>query len=218
MLGKSNLRGGRTLNAKEQIMKLQTLCLVLGAGLLAGCWQKSLNAFYVPGDVIADEKLARVWHEKKENSEGKEEQGMVWTFTRDDRKGYTLTIKDDDKTYHYEAHLFKLDGHRLLDLFPTERGVSTIPAHSLFKVTEIGDTLQVAMLNINWMQKWLRKNPASLPHVTVIDPDHRDDREKDELVLTADTKALQAFLRQHWDDTDLFTGIVKFEPARETKK
>lgn len=194
-------------------MKLRTLCLLLGAGLLAGCWQKSLNAFYTPGDVIADEKLVRVWHEKKKNSD---EKGMQWTFTQGDDKGYKLEIKDDDKTHNYEARLFKLDGQRFLDLLPAERTVSTIPAHSLCKVTEVGSTLQVAMLNIDWVQKWLRKNPATLPHVAVVDPDNQDDREKDELVLTADTKTLQAFLRQHWDDTDLFTGIVMFEPPRET--
>jgi hypothetical protein len=196
-------------------MKLRTLCLILGASLLAGCWQKSLNAFYTPGDVISDAKLLRVWHEKKENSEGKKEKGMEWTFTQGDDKSYKLEIKDGDETHHYEARLFKLGEHRFLDLLPTARAVSTIPAHSLFKVTEIGSTLQVAMLNVNWMQKWLRKNPASLPHLAVIDPDHRDDREKDELVLTADTKALQAFLRQHGDDADLFTGTVVFEPSQD---
>src|SRR5688572_3231131 len=113
-------------------MKLRTLCLLLGAGLLTGCWQKSLNAFYTPGDVVSDEKLVRVWHEKKENSEGKKEKGMEWTFAPGDNKGYKLEIKDDDKIDHYEAYLFKLNGHQRLDITPTERAVSTIPAHNLF--------------------------------------------------------------------------------------
>lgn len=189
-------------------MKLQTVCLLLGAGLLTGCWQKSLHAFYTPGDVISEEKLVRPWQEKKTNGEGKEEKGQAWTFIEGDDKSYKLEIKDGDESHHYEARLFELDGSRLLDIAPAERTVSTIPAHHLFKVIEIGNTLQVARLNVDWMQKWLRKNPASLAHVAVIDPEHRDDREKDELVLTAETKALQAFLRQHWNDPDLFAGAT----------
>ena len=193
-------------------MKLRTLCLLLGAGLLAGCWQKSLNAFYTPGDVIPDEKLVGTWHEKKESAG---EKGQVWTFISGEDKSYKLEIKNEDESHHYEAHLFKLDGHRLLDIMPTERTVSTIPAHNLFRVTEIGTNLQVACLNIDWMQKWLRKNPSSLPHVAIIDPENRDDREKDELVLIADTKALQTFLGQHWNDSDLFAGTVAFESKRD---
>ncbi len=189
-------------------MKRQTICLLLGAGLLTGCWQKSLNAFYTPGDVISDEKLARTWQEKKEDADGK---GQVWSFSQRDGNSYKLEIKDTDETHHYEAHLFKLDGHRLLDIVPTQRTVSTIPAHNLFKVTEIGTNLQMAALNIDWMQKWLRKNPASLAHVAVIDPEHCDDREKDELVLTAETAALQAFLRGHGKDTDFFADTRVFE-------
>ena len=195
-------------------MKLRTLCLLIGAGLLAGCWQKSLNAFYTPGDVISDAKLVRAWHEKKVNSEGKEEPGQVWTFTESDEKSYKLEIKDGDETHRYEAHLFKLNDHLLLDLLPTERTVSTIPAHSLFKVTEMGANLQMARLSIDWMQKWLRKNPGSLAHMAVIDPDNRDDREKDELILTAETKALQKFLREHWNDADLFAGTMTFGQSK----
>ncbi|HEY0550045.1 MAG TPA: hypothetical protein VGF13_10630 [Verrucomicrobiae bacterium] len=191
-------------------MKLRTLCLLLGAGLLAGCWQKSLNAFYTPGDVISDGKLARAWREKKVNSEGKEEPGQIWTFTESGDKSYKVEIKDGDESHHYEAHLFKLDDHRLLDLMPTERTVSTIPAHNLFRVTEIETNLQLARLSIDWMQKWLRQHPASLAHIAVIDPDHRDDRENDELVLTAETKALQKFLREHWNDADFFADTVTF--------
>ena len=48
--------------------------------------------------------------------------------------------------------------------------------------------------------------------VGVVNPDHRDDRERDEIILTADTKTLQAFLRNHAKDSDLFTGPVKLEP------
>lgn len=192
-------------------MKIRTSCLLLSACLLAGCWQKSLNPFYTAADLAFDSKLAGSWKEKKESSDGKEEKGQDWTFTAGPDKGYKLEIEDGDETHRYDAHLFKLDGHRLLDIVPTERTVSTIPAHNLFRVIEIGPTLQLAALNPDWVHKWLRKNPGALAHVAVVDPEHRDDREKDELVLTAETKALQKFLREHWSDADLFTGPVVFK-------
>jgi len=194
-------------------MKIRTSCLLLSACLLAGCWQKSLNPFYTAADLAFDAKLVGSWKEKKESSDGKEEKGQEWTFTGGAGKGYKLEIEDGDETHRYEAHLFKLDGHRFLDIVPTERTVSTIPAHNLFKVIEIGPSLQLAALNINWVQKWLRANPTSLAHIAVIDPEHRDDREKDELVLTADTKALQKCLRENWSDPDLFGGPVVFKPV-----
>jgi hypothetical protein len=40
--------------------------------------------------------------------------------------------------------------------------------------------------------------------VAVIDPDHRGDRDKDELVLTANTQTLQAFVKEHAKDKDFF--------------
>ena len=192
-------------------MKIRTSGLLLSACLLAGCWQKSLNPFYATADLAFDAKLAGSWKEKKESANESDEKGMLWTFTTGPEKGYKLEIQDGDEKHPYVAYLFKLDGHRMLDLMPAERAVSTIPAHNLFRVMELGPELRLTMLNPDWVHKWLRKNPTSLAHIAIVDPENRDDREKDELVLTADTKALQKFLREHWDDADLFTGPVSFK-------
>src|SRR5262245_26877979 len=152
-------------------MRIRTSCLLLGACLLAGCWQKSLNPFYTAADLAFDAKLVGSWKEKKESSDGKEEKGQDWTFISGTNKSYKLEIEADEETHRYEAHLFKVDGHRFLDIASIDRAVSSIPAHHLFKVIEIGPNLQLAALNINWVQKWLRANPGSLAHVAVIDPE-----------------------------------------------
>ena len=196
-------------------MKLRTSCVLLGACLLTGCWQKSLNPFYTAADVTFDARLVGSWSERKESKDGQEEKGQDWTFTDANRGGYKLEIEDGDETHPYEAHLFTLGEHRFLDIAPVERSLSTIPAHHLFKVIEIGPSLQLAALNTNWLQKWLRKNPKALAHVAVADPEHRDNREKDELVLTANTKALQKFLQDNWSDAGLFTGAVTFKPIAD---
>jgi hypothetical protein len=192
-------------------MKLRTVCLLLGAGLLTGCWQKSLNAFYTPADVVPEPKIVGVWQQVDDEGKRKEQ---IWTFTEGTEKGYNLKFKNNEEMLHYEAHIFKFDGQRFMDIVAADGGLSTIPAHHLFMVLNAETNLQMRMLNLDWMQKQLHQNPASLAHVIIIDPAHRDDREKDEIVLTADTKALQAFLRRHANDPELFTGPVKLEPVQ----
>jgi hypothetical protein len=199
-------------------MKMRNIGLLLGACLLAGCWQKSLHPFYTPADVEFDRKLAGDWQEKKDSEPEKKDQAQVWTFVEGGDKDYKLTIKADDATHEYSAHLFRLDGERLLDIIPVERAVSTIPAHNLFKVALSDGSLDLAPLNTDWVQKWLRKNPGALPYVAVTDRENPNDREKDELVLTAETKALQRFLRAHFHEEDFFVDPTKFKPMGAKKK
>lgn len=185
-------------------MKIGTSCLLLGACLLTGCWQKSVHPFYERGDVAFDEKLFGSWREAKDTEASPDDKAQVWSFSPSGDMTYKLEIKDGENTQSYEARLFKLDGQQLLDIQPTERTVSTIPAHNLFKVVATQPKLELAALNIDWVQKWLRQNPEALAHFAVPDPEHRHDRDKDELVLSADTKALQKFLREHLKEDEFF--------------
>jgi ribonuclease BN (tRNA processing enzyme) len=188
-------------------MKLRTSGLLLTAVLLAGCWQKSVHPFYTEKDLVAEPKLSGTWKEQKD---GDEDNKMIWTFNDATPLRFDLTFRKGDEKLEYDAHVFRLEGTRFLDIMSRSREVSTLPVHHLFKIEELGATLKIAPLSTEWMQKWLRKNPASLAHVVVIEPEHRDDREQDELVLTADTKALQSFLRTHLNDEGFFTKPTTF--------
>lgn len=189
-------------------MKLKTSGLLLTALLFAGCWQKSVNPFYTAKDLVSEPKLGGTWTERKANADEKK---MVWTFNDATPLRFDLTIRDDDEKHTYEAHVLRLDGARYLDLLAARpREVSTLPVHHLFKLEEVGETLKIAPLNIEWVQEWLRKNPTALAHAAIVDPEHRDDREQDELVLTADTKALQSFLRTHAKEEKFWGKTVTF--------
>ena len=183
-------------------MKLRMTGLLLLTLLFAGCWQKSVNPFYTAKDLVAEPKLDGAWAGQKI---GNEENKMTWTFQRATNLCHSLTILDDGEKHEYAAHVFRLDGARYLDfLGASQREVSTIPVHHLFKLEEAGEKLKLVPQNIEWMQKWLAKNPGTLAHIALADPDQRDNRERDELVLTADTKALQNFLRTHAKDEDFW--------------
>jgi hypothetical protein len=41
-------------------------------------------------------------------------------------------------------------------------------------------------------------------------PKSRTERDKDEIILTADTKALQSFVRAHFNDEKFFTDATAF--------
>ena len=207
MPGKSNLRGKcRVVNAaqtlaKELFMRIQTGCLLLVIVLLAGCWQKSVHPFYTAGDVIAEPRLAGKWTEDKDS-----EDKMIWTFAPAGEKRFNVTAQSKDEKYEFEGHVFKLGNDRFLDLEGKARGFSSVPAHHLFRIVELGSELKMTGLNTDWMEKFLKKNPNALAHMTIVDPEHRDDRNKDEIVLTADTKTLQKFVREHLNDEDFFVG------------
>lgn len=185
-------------------MKIRTSCLLLTALLLAGCWQKSLNPFYTTKDLVSEPKLVGAWKEHKESDTGAESDRTIWTFTDTGEQRFALQFRSEKEQQEYEAHVFRFEGQRFLDILLLRREISVIPAHHLFKVVELGTDLKLVPLNIEWVQKWLKEHPGSLSYLAVVDPEHPKDREQDELVLTADTKALQSFLRAHLNDQDFF--------------
>jgi hypothetical protein len=177
------------------------------AMLMAGCWQKSVHPFYTTKDLVAEPKLSGTWKEQKD---GDEDNKMMWTFNDATALRFDLTIRKGDEKQEYDAHVFRLEGARFLDIMSRNREASTLPMHHLFKLEEAGATLKIRALNTEWVQTWLRKNSNVLAHMTIVDPEHRDDREQDELVLTADTKALQSFLRMHLKDEEFFAKPMTF--------
>jgi hypothetical protein len=184
-------------------MKLRKSGMLLVALLLAGCWQKSVHPFYTAKDLVAEPGLGGTWTEHKEDAKADDDR-MTWTFNDTSDKRWDLVLRDGKEKHDYDAHVFKLDGERYLDIVARDRGVSTIPAHHLFRILESGATLKVAPLNTGFVRNWLKEHPAALAHVIVVDPEHRDDRDSDDLVLTADTRALQGFIRQHLKNNELF--------------
>ena len=191
-------------------MKTKLSCLFVGLCLLTGCWQKSLLPFYQATDVRFDPKLLGAWKFTTDDP-SQRSNSKVWTFTNGVAQEYRLTIAENDQERLYVAHLFELGGMQWLDLFSAKRGISTVPAHNLLRVVVKAGSMELSLLDTDWVQGWLRKNPTALAHIAVEDPDAPDNREKDELVLTAETKALQKFLVSHKNDAGFFESPKTYQ-------
>jgi hypothetical protein len=191
-------------------MKIRNSLLLLMALAVAGCWQKSVSPFYTANDLVAEPALAGVWQEPTDANGATDKDRPVWEFVPGDGKRFDLVIRNSEERHAYDAFVFKLGADRYLDLVSIERPPSGIPAHHLFKLIRLSPDLQLAALNPDWMRQQLRQK-ASLAHVLIPNPEHRGDRDQDELVLTADTAALQKFIREHRDQDDLFVEPIKLQ-------
>ncbi len=174
--------------------KLNHVTFVIAALMLAGC-VPSLNPLYTEKDVIYDSDLVGVWQSADEKEKG------LWTFEKGEGLDYKLVLTEDDKSSPFVAHLLQLGKHRFLDLCPDKSSVKAgktgflydvalIPGHLFFKVAQIKPTLQVAILDVDWLDKLLKANPKALAH---------QEMEGGGMVLTATTKALQEFVTKNWD-------------------
>ena len=181
-------------------MQKTVLVATLGlAAFLAGC-VPSLNPLYTEKDLVFDPALLGVWSEKENSTDG-------WTFRKKDDKSYQLLIQEGEKSSPFIAHLVQLGKYRFLDLYPDEAGLkdfnrddiykmTLIPGHLFLKVSRIDPTLQIGFLNVDWLDKLLKKSPGALRHQRL--------GEDKGLVLTASTKELQKFMLKHVNTKDAF--------------
>lgn len=180
--------------------------------LFTGCWQKSVQPFYKTADVRFDGKLLGTWKEVKEGSE----KSMIWIITKGESpESYRVKIEDDETKLDYDAHLFQLGADRLLDLHSRSRSIAEIPAHNLFRILDIGGTLKAEILNLGWVEEFLEKHPNEVAHLRLHDPEHPNDRDKGETVLTDSTDAIQKFIRAHSKDEKFWSDAVEFKMLPE---
>lgn len=176
-----------------RITKLVLAFLFVGA--LAGCYVPSIHPLYTNQDLIFNPELAGQW---VESETGKSQ----WMFAKKEEKSYVLRItQEDKKVFVFTARLLKVGAYHYLDLFPdTDDDTndafflkSMLPVHSFIRIKQLTPTLEVEIMNPNWLTEFVKSNPEAIKHETMLVG------EKDEplTVLTAKPKELQAFLVKH---------------------
>jgi hypothetical protein len=77
-----------------------------------------------------------------------------------------------------------------------------LPLHLLLKVEEISPSFKYRVMDMDWLDKLLQKNPNAIKHIFVTQEAGEDDKKK--IVLTAETQELQAFVLKYVNDNDAF--------------
>jgi len=183
-------------------MKRETKSIVLAALAIAvlftGCWQKSVYPFYKDKEVFFEEKLIGTWREADKTAD----EGATWVFEKAEAPNVfkvKITAKDT-QPFDCDGRLFKLGETKFLDMHSRNRGIVDMPAHALFRVRELGETFKFQMLSPGWFKSRMQLHPKEIPNVFTSDPEHPDDVDKGEFVLTADTDRLQKYVLEHLND------------------
>jgi len=165
------------------------------AGLLSGCVVESQKPFYSSRDLIVDRRFVGVWEDPQEQASKDRER---WVIQPQSGKAYLAKCLHPDGTQTSALlHLFRL-GKALCADYQELESQDNPPRHQLLRIDSLGDRMVVRSLKHARMRDYLREHPAALAHT------FSSDKDDAAILLTADTRELQAFMKLHLDDPSFF--------------
>jgi hypothetical protein len=198
-------------------MKAKTFCFYLMAVVLGGCVPVlSLHPLYTKEDIQFKEELLGIWADGSNDT--------MWEFkpSEESEAGYELVFTGESEEGEpkglFVAHLVKLEDKFFLDIYPAnlpggdpEDPNTTpwpynmfffLPAHTFLKVEFIGtNSMKVLITDDDKLGELLGENPNAIRHEVVEDYDGN-------IVLTASTKELQAFVMKYAEDERVFSNEI----------
>jgi len=171
---------------------------------LTGCIVTSVYPFYTAKDVVFDPALVGAWAEKDTTNAANEH----WRFAKGEENAYVLTVQDKDKRTEFDARLFQLKGQLFFDFYSRERTENSLPVHYLLKVNRTEPTLEMSLMNYDWLKKLIKKNPKAIRHMWAPQKPGESGDDDGELVLTADTAELQRFILKQAKAEEAFSEFV----------
>jgi len=177
------------------------------------CCAPSLHPLYTDEDVIFDEALIGVWQE-----EGAKD---MWEFTRmEGEDAYRVVYTDEDGVPgELIAHLVLIEDRKFLDFYPgdiTDLEVNAVyfahlvPAHRFVLVEQIEPTLRTRIMELDWLESFLKENPGAIAHEFI-----EESGGESQLVLTASTEELQAFMIRHIDTEGAYGEVTELFRVEE---
>ena len=185
---------------KNVIINFCTAVILLGGG----CFTTTMYPLYTDDTIISNSALIGTWIEA--------ESGEILKFTESEEKSYKLVYIDEDgRTGHFEAHLLKLGDNMFLDLYPAEEKINWNDAykehflllHSFIYVEEVEPILKLAMLEPEWLEKFLKENPRAVAHEKI----------DGSYILTAASKQLQSFIIEYARPDEAFGEVTEYVRA-----
>jgi hypothetical protein len=179
------------------------LTIGMALTLLTGCVVMSVYPYYTAKDVVFDPTLLGVWTDAtKTNGDGES-----WTFEKVEEQKYQLVITENDKKTKFDACLFKIKNHLFLDCLAHERCDYSAPCHLLLRVDQLQPTLEMRLLNFDWLTKLLERQPKAIRHTIIEKAGGQSDSDKI-LVLTADTAELQKFILKQLETKEAWSDVM----------
>ena len=192
-------------------MKIKKFLFYLLAALLGGCVPvMSLHPLYTEGDVVFKENLVGTWVDDPDSPK------TTWEFSRAGakEKAYKLVYSDDEgKKGSFVVHLVKLGNRLFLDVLPSQFPSEQqdwekmkwaynffffVPAHTFIKIDSIEPKLKMRRTVNDEMKELFKEEPNAVKHELV----------EDEIILTASTKELQAFVLKYAYDIRVFPAKI----------
>lgn len=177
-------------------MRTKQLLAVAGLVLLmTGCTVRSLQPLYTEKDPIFEPQLLGMWVEEGDKSDD------LLIFQKYEENAYTVRVGDLPEL---KGRLMKLEGQMFLDLTPAKAdGAFNIPGHLFVRIRLNGDTMQTALLDSDWAEHAADAGTLGLSHLRI----------GSEVVLTASSKELQAFVARHAGDGSVFKNHEEYRRA-----
>lgn len=179
---------------------------------LSGCLT-STTSFYLPSQVIQDDRLIGTYVDKRA--------GHSWEITKGDRgrgKGtYIATLRQGEAWSSYILTLFKLDGRTYFDLFPENdasiarnpggpptssmimRYLTNQPLHLISQIKITDQHLEITTINREGLGRLMRMKPEM-----GVSYDSR-------WLLKGTTQQLQKLLREISDNPDIFNEHIQLQ-------
>ena len=186
---------------------LRLTLAAVAAFLSSACLVVSLQPVYEPDTIAFDPALVGTW------IAGEDE--MTVSFARAEWHSYHVTVEERDDRTRLSARLTRVGERLYLDMSPLDGADVApllLPAHGIYRVELDGDTLALADLNYEQLERSSRDGTAGLP--TAIDA-------RKNVVITASTAELRRWLVAHADDEGLFaapTVLRRKVPAEATPR
>jgi hypothetical protein len=176
------------------------LALVL---LLGGC-VTSLQPLVTDENAIVDTNLIGTWKQTDGDS--------TWEF-QSESQGYRVIITaEQGKRGEFHGRLTELDSRRYLDLKPDLDSLETLDfykwhllaTHSFLRLDVTDDKMDLALMNIQWLQQYLEQHPDAIATQEI------DDRH----VLSAPTAELRVFVAAHAAEPEFFLDPIELERGK----
>lgn len=188
--------------SKIQEVAMNTIRALLALAFcfsLLGCPARSRSPFLTQRDISFDPRLVGSWSNVDDSE--------IMMFQRYGEKGYSVALREKDSSIsRYGVHLGQIGKSWFLDSY-SERGHNDyhlLPTHLLWRVWVGADTLRIASLEDDWLERMIDSGTLEIRHA----------RWNGDVILTASTEELQKLVQRHAEDNGVFSEPDVFVRVR----